>query len=56
MNNFDKFLKVTMWAARRYRNAETGLLVLSHGTKPTIYSEIETLAWKRYITHASDLK
>jgi len=57
MNKFDKFLKVTMWAQKRYYGKEehTGL-VLHRGGIPSKYYQIETMAWRKYITHTSELK
>lgn len=57
MNNFDKFLKVTMWAQRRYYGKEEHRgLVIDRGGIPSKYRNIETLAWRKYITHAESLK
>ena len=58
MTNFDKFLKVTMWASRRYYGNEEfkNALCIDRGGIPSKYRNIETLAWRKYITHANELK
>jgi len=50
MNNFDRFLKVVMWAERRYYGKEgyPGL-VINRGGIPSKYYQIETLAYNKYI-------
>ena len=56
MNNFDKFIKITSWARSRYYGKEgyPGL-VLDRGGIPSKYYQIETMAWRKYITHTSEL-
>jgi hypothetical protein len=58
MNKFDQYLKITMWATSRYYGKEEHKksLVLSRGSAASKYSKVESLAWGKYITHASELK
>ena len=57
MNNFDRFVKITMWAEKRYYGKEEAQgLVIDRGGVPSKYRNIETLAWKKYITHANAYK
>lgn len=57
MNSFDKFVKITMWAGKRYYGKEEALgLVIDRGGAPSKYRHIENLAWKKYITHAAAYK
>jgi hypothetical protein len=57
MNSFDKFVKITMWAEKRYYGKEEARgLVIDRGGVPSKYRHIENLAWKKYITHAAAYK
>ena len=57
MNNFDRFVKITMWAEKRYYGKEEAQgLVIDRGGVPSKYRNIETLAWEKYITHANAYK
>jgi hypothetical protein len=44
----DKYLSLTDWARRRYVVNGKGLVVIERG-KPTRYSEIERMAWTKYL-------
>jgi hypothetical protein len=57
MNNFDKFVKITGWARKRYYGREEALgLVVNRAGIPSKYRLIEDLAWGKYITHAAAYK
>jgi hypothetical protein len=50
MNNFDRFLKITMWAQRRYYGKEEARgLVIDRGGVPSKYLTIENMAFDRYL-------
>ena len=50
MTNFDKFLKVVMWAERRYYGKEGHKgLVIDRGGVPSKYRQIENAAYDKYI-------
>lgn len=46
MRNIDKYLKLVVWAQKRYTIDHT--LIVSVGVKPSIYSRIEQLAFRKY--------
>jgi hypothetical protein len=50
----DRYLRVAIWAAKRYRNPVTGaLLIRGKGLDtPSRYTRIEDLAAVRYLGHA----
>lgn len=57
MSKFDRFIKIVMWAKRRYYNKEElPGLIIDRGGIESKYRHIETLAWKKYITHADQYK
>ena len=45
--NIDRYLKITRWSTSRYR--KNGRLILSTGGKPSRWTIIEQLAFKKYI-------
>jgi hypothetical protein len=47
-SNWDRYLRIVMWAEDRY-TSESGVLVVSINGKPSLYKIIETLAWDRYV-------
>lgn len=47
MTNHNRYLRIIRWADRRYRG-DNGELVLSIGNWPSLYSQIEKMAWHRY--------
>jgi hypothetical protein len=50
MNNFDRFLKITRWAQRRYYGKEEAKgLVIDRGGIPSKYLKIEDMAFDRYL-------
>jgi len=44
---FDKYLKITFWLMKRY--TKNGALILEKGGIPGRYSELERMAWDKYI-------
>lgn len=49
--NHDRYLRVVYWARARYTD-NTGLLVISRGGNPSMFSRIEAAAWRKYIVGA----
>jgi hypothetical protein len=49
--NHDKYLRVVYWARTRYTD-KAGLLVISKGGSPSMFSRIESAAWNKYIMGA----
>lgn len=45
--NRDRYLKIVEWARRRY--TRNGVLITYIGTTPSRYTEIEGMAWTKYI-------
>ena len=43
----DSYLRLTFWAARRYRR--NGSLLVATGNTPSRYSLIERAAWRKYM-------
>lgn len=54
MNPWDKYLRIVMWAERRYMAC--GRIVLSINEQPTRYSMIERLAWRKYLAPARAIR
>jgi hypothetical protein len=48
MDQWEKYLRLVRWAARRY--TENGLLRVSVGGKPTRFARIEKAAARKYLT------
>lgn len=50
MHNFDRFLKITMWAQRRYYGKEEARgLVIDRGGIPSKYKKIEDMAFDKLL-------
>lgn len=47
MTDHNRYLRIVRWADHRYRGGN-GELVLSIGNWPSLYSQIEKMAWHRY--------
>jgi hypothetical protein len=49
VENADRYLKIVAWARRRYADRVTGRILISTTRGgPSIYSRIETAAFRRY--------
>lgn len=47
MRNPERYLKICVWAARRYRGPNG--LVMQIGNQPAPFKRIEAAAWSRYM-------
>lgn len=47
MTKYDKYLKITEWAKKRY--TVNGILLIATGYNWSKYSIIEQLAWNKYL-------
>ena len=50
MDRFDRYLRIANWLRARYTRA--GELVISIGGKPTRYSRLELMAYRRYVVES----
>lgn len=48
-NPHDRYLSIVEWARKRYQDAN-GTIILDTGGVPSVYSKIEEMAWRKYIT------
>jgi hypothetical protein len=48
MANISKYQKIVAWAQLRYTSSK-GLLIVSTGGKPSVYSRIENAAFNKYL-------
>ena len=44
-----RYLRVVRWAEERYRDPQTGELLIAIGREPSTYTRIERAAWRRYM-------
>ena len=53
MNNFDRFLKITMWAKKRYYGKEeyADALVIDRGGVKSKYQKIEDMAFDKLLKY-----
>jgi len=48
IENADRYLKIVAWASRRYADRKTGMITVSIGGRPSVYTRIELAAFRRY--------